>query len=561
MEGMEGAGSRRQDTFGLREIGLNLSTETGDAASMMYTADASVDTVMAPLGVRTERDAPGGGIGRRVVAAKKKVTRYFPGKAPKWVRDDAPEDAPVFSGKPPKGFHDADGRRASGRRRAAAPVVLKGGRASDYSSEKKVLEAEDDTFIAPAPRVKREVARARAAPVVLKRAAPAAPREASDSESECEGDAAPPVEAEDADEAAARRARVRAKLKARAAARANADAAEDAADAARAAAAGDGDGDGDGDDEDVPRRRPPASSAEVAEAARSSSSSSSSAAEEDASSSSSSSDESDASSEAARPVFVPRSQRGTIHQQEADEARERERDAARKARRKERAKESRALVADVVLRGEKEAAKAHFGAGDDHGSDFDAPDDEDDLDDPLEFEAWRVRELARATRERDDRAKAAEEAAETERRRALTPAARAAEDEASGKGKGKEKAKWKFLQKYHHKGAFYMDDDTLAKAGSEDVRNRDTDGAVLDDNFDKASLPKVLQVRDFGFQGRTKYTHLADQDTTFVDKDNPMNGWLKSRGRKDDPLRKKYESKMAGTKDIDAAFQRRKDRR
>ena len=35
-------------------------------------------------------------------------------------------------------------------------------------------------------------------------------------------------------------------------------------------------------------------------------------------------------------------------------------------------------------------------------SDDDAPDDTDDLEDPLEFEAWRVRELARATRERDE---------------------------------------------------------------------------------------------------------------------------------------------------------------
>ena len=95
-------------------------------------------------------------------------------------------------------------------------------------------------------------------------------------------------------------------------------------------------------------------------------------------------------------------------------------------------------------------------------------------------------------------------------------------------------------------------------AGEGDVRNRDTDGAVLDDKFDKQALPKVMQVKDFGFQGRTKYTHLADQDTTFVDRDNPFNGWLQSRVKKDDPLRKKYEAKMGGSKDIDASFRRRK---
>ena len=102
-----------------------------------------------------------------------------------------------------------------------------------------------------------------------------------------------------------------------------------------------------------------------------------------------------------------------------------------------------------------------------------------------------------------------------------------------------------------------MDDETLEKAGEGDVRRRDTDGAVLDDTFDKAAMPKVMQVKDFGVAGRTKYTHLADQDTTFVDKDNPMNGWLQRRHKKDDPLRKQYERRMGGVGDIDKHFQRR----
>ena len=125
-------------------------------------------------------------------------------------------------------------------------------------------------------------------------------------------------------------------------------------------------------------------------------------------------------------------------------------------------------------------------------------------------------------------------------------------------GKKPEKAKWKFLQKYHHKGAFFMDDDTLAKAGEGDVRNRATDGAVLEDKFDRAALPKVMQVKDFGFQGRTKYTHLSDQDTTFVDRDNPMNGWLQRRHKADDPLRRGYDRRRGGTQDIDKAFERRR---
>ena len=51
----------------------------------------------------------------------------------------------------------------------------------------------------------------------------------------------------------------------------------------------------------------------------------------------------------------------------------------------------------------------------------------------------------------------------------------------------------------------------------EDVLSRDYSGATLEDKFDKTVLPKVMQVKNFGRSGRTKYTHLVDQDTTSFD--------------------------------------------
>lgn len=78
------------------------------------------------------------------------------------------------------------------------------------------------------------------------------------------------------------------------------------------------------------------------------------------------------------------------------------------------------------------------------------------------------------------------------------------------------KGKYKFLQKYYHRGAFYIDEDS-------DVFKRDFAQPTLEDKFDKTILPKVMQVKNFGMAGRTKYTHLMDQDTS--SKQTEENPW------------------------------------
>jgi len=265
-------------------------------------------------------------------------------------------------------------------------------------------------------------------------------------------------------------------------------------------------------------------------------------------SSSSSSDESDhiidnKLTSIARPVFVPKSQRGTvtdidIQQKKLDEIEERKRTEAQK-----RTIKSRALVAEMTS---EAAKKSENDYNNDGGDEFDTgetggvfeivPDDTDPTDENgnnleaivAERDAWEVRELLRILRDIDHVAEQEKERKELERRRALTDDERLAEDRLSGRyrtpgetrrsNNNKEDGKNSYLQRFHHRGAFYMDEDTLNNAGKDDVRHKAAEyarAATGEDKIDKSALPKVMQTKYFGLSGHsTKYQGLAKEDTT-----------------------------------------------
>ncbi len=154
-----------------------------------------------------------------------------------------------------------------------------------------------------------------------------------------------------------------------------------------------------------------------------------------------------------------------------------------------------------------------------------------------------MRELGRLKRDSEAREVLEREKADIERRRNMTEEERIEEDRRLGLGQfqEKEKRQWKFMQKYYHKGAFFMDADSLSKADENDVRKRKYDGATGEDQFDFEKLPSVLQVKNFGKKGRTKYTHLVDQDTSRID------GGL----RIDRTVEEKMRSKLGGVGLID----------
>ncbi|XP_023213590.1 microfibrillar-associated protein 1-like, partial [Centruroides sculpturatus] len=136
----------------------------------------------------------------------------------------------------------------------------------------------------------------------------------------------------------------------------------------------------------------------------------------------------------------------------------------------------------------------------------------DDENDEAAYESWKLRELKRIKRDKEEKERYEKERMEVERIHNLTEEERRSEQRNNPRTITNKaaKGKYKFLQKYYHRGAFFMDEE-------ENIFKRDFSAPTLEDHFNKTILPKVMQVKNFGRSGRTKYTHLADQDTTLFD--------------------------------------------
>ncbi|XP_030754040.1 microfibrillar-associated protein 1 [Sitophilus oryzae] len=206
-----------------------------------------------------------------------------------------------------------------------------------------------------------------------------------------------------------------------------------------------------------------------------------------------------------KPVFVRKRDRVTIIEKEKEAVRQKrlEEDEIRKAEEKRR---QTLRMVEELIRNKKE----------DKDKDTNEPDLNDvctdDENDEVEYEAWKLRELKRVKRDREEREAVEKEKMEIEKLRNMTEEERRLALRLNPKlvTNKAAKGKYKFLQKYYHRGAFYLDKE-------DEVFKRDFAQATLEDHFDKTILPKVMQVKNFGRSGRTKYTHLVDQDTTQFD--------------------------------------------
>lgn len=113
-----------------------------------------------------------------------------------------------------------------------------------------------------------------------------------------------------------------------------------------------------------------------------------------------------------------------------------------------------------------------------------------------------------------------------EKRRALPESVRLHEDLANAEKSRSEKPKGQraFLQKYHHKGAFYTVSYLLfllclhaqrrwipPLKDSDILKKHDYSAPTAGTITNMESLPEAMQVRDFGKMSRTKWTHLSKE--------------------------------------------------
>jgi len=239
------------------------------------------------------------------------------------------------------------------------------------------------------------------------------------------------------------------------------------------------------------------------------------------------------------PVFKRKDERDTVKEimklEEEEEALELE----KQKKLEQRKLETKEILKEEIKKNQEELLKKEEEEKEEESE------EEDNENEAEEYEKWKLRELARIKKEREEREKALKEKAELERRRTLTDAEIIKEDQ--DRLAPRPKAQWNFLQKYYHKGAFYRTFDEEDKIM--DDHKWDFNKPTLEDKFDKTVLPKVMQVKNFGRSGRTKYTHLSDQDTT---------NWESPWAAKDDPLLAKYQEKRAGIGGVNTNNKKRK---
>lgn len=214
-----------------------------------------------------------------------------------------------------------------------------------------------------------------------------------------------------------------------------------------------------------------------------------------------------------RPVFqkpdLEALKRSQEHEARVMEEREEQRHKIRR-------EEAKRLMAQV-LREEEQQNYASQNNVENLPDDKDRPEDHD-----ADYALWKVREILRIRRDREELRAWEQRTTATSRPKTKEINTKSEQnapkitDDGRGKTPNKDTTHGKpaFMQKYYKVGPFFMEK-TVDGRYTEEIYNRDYNQGTSEDVINRAALPQPLQARrgDFGRAGRSKYTHLAAEDT------------------------------------------------
>ena len=235
-----------------------------------------------------------------------------------------------------------------------------------------------------------------------------------------------------------------------------------------------------------------------------------------------------------KPLFQPRAARATLDERDDTDATDWQRQQVDEQQRDRRRQHTRQQLRADMDRAAERAKLRQLAAdyGVKHNQLAHMPDDSTDSeDDDSERDAWKLRELLRLSRDKEalQRRRRQEVNEQEEDDEGQREASRLrpintdnSVDRENWQGEqasfgseadsvaGQQRSSMRFLQRYYHVGAFFADE-----RPTDSAFQRDFNAATGEDRtVDKQTLPAVMQVKKFGLKGRTKYTHLRDQDTS-----------------------------------------------
>ena len=242
-----------------------------------------------------------------------------------------------------------------------------------------------------------------------------------------------------------------------------------------------------------------------------------------------------------KPVFVPKAVRETIAERERMEAEEEALEELAKKKLEMRKIETKAIVVAEVRKEEERRKNVQL----EEEADLGDVETDDETNEAEEYEAWHTRELGKIKREKEARGAMLREKEEVDKLRNITEEERKEwerDNNPKPSSSEKPKKKWKFMQRYYHKGAYFQEQ---GSDETDDIYQRDYSAPTGVDKLDKSVLREVMQVKKFGRSGGTKWTHLVKEDTTYggKNKKDETKDWS-------DPwvsnvfLRQKYNKRM-----------------